>query len=110
MQNKCNKYEAYYVFSDEAAFEEHLKDCPDCQKEHIKMQKISNLVQSVKDEYASNQSQRKKLVSCAAFLIFSFATIAAYGIYSYNAPSALSETSLLYDLGCPVDEYGLLKM
>lgn len=111
MRDKCTKYESYYVFCDEESFNEHLKSCTDCQNEHLKMQKVSTLVQGVKASYfADKQTKLKKLVSCVAFLIFSLTTVAGYGIYSYNHNAIMSDGSLLYDLGCPVDEYGLLKM
>ena len=40
-ENKCNKYEAYFVFQNEEAFNEHIKNCPDCKKEHEKYLKVS---------------------------------------------------------------------
>ncbi len=111
MQNKCNQYEAYYVFCDEEKFNEHLKSCPDCQEEHFKMQKISSLVQGTKSLYfANNRKRLNKMVSCAVFLILSFTTIVSYGLYSNNQNAIMSDGSLLYDIGCPVDEYGLLQI
>ena len=38
---QCNGYEAMYTFLNDEDFERHLKECPQCAKEHEKMQKVT---------------------------------------------------------------------
>ena len=48
---QCNGYEAMYTFLNDEDFERHLKECPQCAKEHEKMQKVSNIIQITAGEY-----------------------------------------------------------
>ena len=50
-ENKCDKYESFFVFRDKEAFNEHLEHCPDCKKEHEKYLKVSALVKEVAPAY-----------------------------------------------------------
>lgn len=46
-KQKCDKYEAFFVFNDEKAFYEHIENCPDCKAQHEKYLKVSSLVKEV---------------------------------------------------------------
>ena len=48
MDKKCTKYEALFTFRSEEELNEHIANCPDCQKEHENMQKVSELLKEVK--------------------------------------------------------------
>lgn len=113
MDNKCSKYEGLFIFSDEKTFNEHLSNCEDCQKEHEKMQKISDILSEVKPYYSIKRKKIMKLKAvCAAMMIMFFS--ASFGIYTND--SDLADT-LIYgealsaeDLGFPVDSYGLIMV
>ena len=72
-RKKCDKYEAFFVFQNEEAFNNHIKECPDCQKEHEKYMKVSSLVKEVAPVYLEKHKKRKmgaikKLACC--FVMF----------------------------------------
>lgn len=113
MDKKCTKYEALFTFRSEEDLMEHIKTCPDCQEEHEKMQKISELLQEVKPYYISKRKNLAKLkIACALLMIFITGTTA--GLINLN--SDISDT-LKYgatlsaeDMGLPVDSYGLITI
>ena len=59
-ENKCNKYESFFIFRDEEAFNEHLEHCPDCKKEHEKHLKVSSLLKEVAPVYLEKKRKEKK--------------------------------------------------
>ena len=114
-QNKCDKFEALFVFNDDKAFLNHLDECPDCKKEYEKHIKISQLVKEVAPVYLGKkrkekQSVIKKLACCFVFL----AGLSAFGGYKYfdeyNYLNSLDEDSYISTMGLPVDEYGFLEI
>ena len=115
-KRKCDKYEAYFVFKDDKAFNEHLKNCPDCREEHAKYLKVSNLVKEVAPVYLAKRNKRKidavkKLACCFIFLAgFSvYSGYQLYGDYTFQVNSA-DESYISSSLGLPVDEYGFLEI
>ena len=113
-QNKCDKYEAFFVFKDEEVFLNHIKECPDCQKEHEKQLKISQMVKEVAPLYLEKKRKEKasiikKLACCFVFFI----GLSAFGGYKYfdeyNYLNA-DEDSYISTMGLPVDEYGFLEI
>lgn len=113
MDNKCSKYEGLFVFSDEEKLKEHLNECEDCQKEHEKMQKISDLLQEVKPYYLKKKNRLRRLRVVASFLFIMFFSTTFGFVYTNEDLS----DSLMYgevltaeDLGFPVDSYGLLMV
>ncbi len=111
MDKKCDKYESLFIFSDEATLQEHIAECEDCRKEHEKMQRVSDLIQEVKDDYKRPKYVALK-VACVLFLfIVCGASIEMldlrYGILDtvkYGAPLTME------DLGFPTDSYGLIQV
>ncbi len=113
MDKKCNKYEAYYVFGNDESFIEHLRTCPDCREQHLKMQKLSDLIKGAAPLYLAKEKRKKikKVLSYVALFFVCFAGVSFFQQNSYNHTEVLSaESSILYQSGCPVDEYGLLKI
>ena len=113
MDKKCSKYEGLFVFSDEKTFNEHLSECEDCQKEHEKMQKVSNLLGEVKFYYKARSKRIMKLRAvCAAAMIMFFS--ATFGVVTTDSDlgDALmyGNTLSAEDLGFPVDSYGLIMV
>lgn len=114
MDNKCNKYEGLFIFSDEKTLQEHIATCEDCKAEHEKMQKVSDLINEVKPYYMKKKKNTlRKLRAVAAVLLVVFFS-ATFGVI-YNNEDLTD--SLMYgeslsaeDLGFPVDSYGLLMV
>lgn len=115
MKEKCNKYEAFFVFTNEKEFQIHLLECGDCQKEHQKAQKISALVKEAAPYYKNLKRRNSALKKvCASFLLV--LTLFGAGIFynNHNANQYLAQAyleeygSAISDMGFPVDEYGLL--
>ena len=110
---KCTKYEALFTFSDEAKLLEHIKVCPDCRKEHEKMQKVSELLQEAKPYFKEERKKFAKIkLACTTCVMF--LCITTLGIVNFNTD--ISDT-IQYgavlsaqDLGLPVDSYGLLMV
>lgn len=112
MGNKCNKYEAFFVFSKDEDFQEHLNSCPDCQEEHLKMLKISSLIKEVRPLYLGKERNSKiaKLVAVLLLMVFctGFVTIQIYNEKYNNLVTA--QESVVAKMGLPYDEYGLLSV
>ncbi len=107
----CNGYEAMYTFLSEEAFNEHLKVCEECAKEHARMQRVSELIQEAKPYIKEKQKRRTILKSAAAFFVVAFATLSIplcmTGVNVYD--DLVAQNSLTaQELGLPVDEYGFL--
>lgn len=115
MIDKCNKYEGLFVFGNEDDLQEHLRVCPDCQKEHEEMQKVSTLVKEVKPFIRKNRAHSKfklKVAACFLTLIFGFGMINFLipRDINKNKTSLATEISPVAQMGLPTDEYGLLDI
>ena len=113
MNDKCTKYEALFTFATQEEFEEHIKNCPDCQKEHEKMQQVSKLIQEAKPCFVEHRRNFAKIKAVAA----SFALIiltATLGVINFDTDISdtikYGTTLSAEDLGLPVDSYGLLMV
>lgn len=113
MKDKCTKYEALFTFSDEQTFQEHLKTCPDCQAEHEKMQKVSELIQEAKPYFTHKRKNFAKVkIACAIFaMCLSAGTLGVINLNTDISDTIKYGTTLsAEDLGLPVDSYGLLMV
>ena len=113
MKEKCTKYEALFTFASQEEFEKHLKECPDCQREHEKMQQVSELIKEAKPYFIERRKNFAKIKAVAA----SFALImftAALGVINFDTDISdtirYGTTLSAEDLGLPVDSYGLLMV
>lgn len=111
MDKKCSKYEALFTFGTEEDLLAHIKECPECAKEHEKMQKVSSLIQEVKPHF---KKQRKNLqvfkIACTLlFLVFSSCSLM---YMNTDISDTLKYGAVLSaeDLGLPVDSYGLIMV
>lgn len=116
-KQKCDKYEAFFTFQDEEAFYNHLKNCPDCQAEHEKYQKVSALVKEVAPAYLEKQKKNKsnilKQAACFVLILTGFVGLMGYKIYednSYNQINNYLEDSYVSSMGLPTDNYGFLEL
>lgn len=111
MDKKCNKYEAIFTFGTQEDLLNHIAQCPECAKEHEKMQKISSLVQEVRTHYSKKQktNQVLKIVCTLLFLVFGSA---AFVLNSNDLTDTIKYGTTLsaQDLGFPVDSYGLIMV
>ena len=113
MNEKCNKYEALFIFSTEEEFKKHIQSCKDCQKEQEIMNKVSELIKEVKPELINLRKTAAKIkVACAAFAIL----LSGVTLGVINLNTDISDT-LRYgqvlsveDYGFPVDSYGLIMV
>ena len=113
MENKCNKYEALFTFSNENDFLNHVKNCASCESEHLVLNKISSLIKEVAPEYLARErrSNLRKAVSCCLCLVIGITGVIGYQINNYVSQNiGYSTSSIIYQQGLPVDDYGFLKI
>lgn len=111
MNDKCNKFESLFIFSDEKTLKEHVLACSECRKEYEKMNRVSDLINEVKNEYKKPANIGIK-VACALFLfVVGGVSIQMldlqYGFLDtikYGSPLTIEE------LGLPTDDYGLIQV
>ena len=115
MEDKCNKYEGYFLFSDERVFNEHLKNCPDCQREREREEKLSALIKDSKGEYQKLVKRNLKKIyakiACVLVLFVGIGSTAGYNFYRNNClinPNVYNSAyiSVIENSGLPTDEYG----
>lgn len=115
-ENRCNKYENFFIFNNEEVFNEHLKNCPDCQAEHEKFIKISELVKEVAPQYLEKQKNIKKLkavkkLACCFIAFIGLTSFTGYKLYiSDNYQSNYQDDSYIMTMGLPTDDYGFLDL
>lgn len=115
MKDKCNKYEGYFLFSDEKTLDEHIKNCPDCQREREKEERLSALIKNSESEYKKlvkqNLNKAYAKIACMLLLFAGIGTTTGYNLYkssniinpnSYNS----AYISVIENSGLPTDEYG----
>lgn len=115
MENKCNKYEAYFTFSNEEDFQKHLQECEDCRKQFEKEQRLSELIKDSASTYnklKQKNSLKKSLVKTACALLV-FSTLGLYTGINLQEKSEYqkfmtnnTETSIIAQEGLPTDEFG----
>ncbi len=113
MTEKCNKYEALFIFGNDETLQKHIEECEDCRKEHEKMQKVSELLKEVRPYYRQKRKNIAKMkIACAIFTIcFSSVTL---GVINLNTDISdtikYGSTLTAEDLGLPVDSYGFIMV
>lgn len=114
MKNKCDKFESYFVFRNDEEFMNHISECEDCHNEFLKQKQVSSLIKEVSDVYKTREKKKIKqaFASCFAFLMIFFAGFGVFTFENYHKLAKIqdSEYGYIYDMGFPVDEYGLLKI
>ena len=109
--NKCQKYEGLFVFSDDATFQAHLAECEDCRAEHERMQRVSQLLQEVKPHFVSERKKFAKFkIACAITFIMLSGTVLGLANFNNDVTDTLRYGTTLNaeDYGFPVDDYGFL--
>ena len=114
-KEKCNNYEAYFVFSSNKDFENHLENCEDCRQEHEKYRKVSQLVKEVAPIYLKRKQQQKisvvKKLACCFVLFVGLTAFTGYKAYdNYVMNQEVNEDSCISTLGLPIDDYGFLEI
>lgn len=121
MNKKCTKFKEIYLFRNDAEMDEHLKNCPDCQAEMEKMNKVSELIQEVKPYYVQRRkaaSMRLKVACILCFGMLSFLSVnyfiqfANSNIYqnNYYTSDTLQSAQTINEYGIPLDNYGLIAV
>ena len=115
MNNKCNKYEGLFVFSDEETLKNHIANCEDCAQEDKIQKEVSSLLDEVKLYYRAkrkNRINRLRAACAVVFLLFSSISIGGMVLTNDDILDTLKygETLSAEDLGFPVDSYGLLMV
>lgn len=111
---KCNKFQQYFIFSNNDDFQKHLEECPDCKAQNDEFERISDLVKEVKFVY--KQKRKNKLitkVACVSALMmftFSFALFNNVGYFTENVYSEYSQDTIIDEMGMPIDSYGLIMV
>ena len=83
MENKCQKFEGLFVFSDEETLQEHIKECPECAAEAKKMQRIAEILQEVRPYFIKKRKHYATLkIACAITFIILSGTV--LGITNFN--------------------------
>lgn len=115
-KNKCDKYEAFFVFNNEEAFNAHMENCPDCKNEHEKYLKVSSLVKEVAPYYLSRCEKRRlsavKKLACCFVLLVGITGFTGYKLYDDNSfqVNNVEDSYIGTTLGLPTDEYGFLAI
>jgi len=115
-ENRCDKYEAYFVFQDEKKFLEHLQSCDDCKKEHEKYMKVSELVKEVAPVYLSKRQKAKistiKRLACCFIAFIGLTAFTGYKMYDDYMLQSYSQDydSCIGAMGLPTDDYGFLDL
>ena len=112
MKNKCTKYEAYFTFSSQDDFNNHLCECEACMLEHEKMQKVSSLIQEVKPHFLRKRRNNKLIKAACSILLLIFIGTGIGIVNNGDLYDTLiyGETLSAEDLGFPVDSYGLIMV
>lgn len=111
-EKKCSGYESKFTFLNDDDFKKHLEECEECRLEHLRMQRVTELIQEAKPYFNRNKS-RKTFVkaACAAFVVFVMS--GCYSMFTmsgfYDNMVASNQPSI-EEMGLPVDEYGLLMV
>ena len=113
MNNKCEKYEGLFIFGDETKLAEHVKTCPDCQKEQERMDKVSALISEVAPAFRQKRINNARVkLACASFALVMF--VSPLGVVNFNVDVRdtimYGQTLTLEDYGLPVDSYGLISV
>ena len=111
MENKCSKYEGLFIFTDEETLAKHLLECKECRKEQERMDKVSDLIDEVKDYYYSKSRKKPILKIACVFMLLMFSTASISVIENYDRmidTIEYGDTLSAEDLGFPVDSYGLI--
>lgn len=117
MKEKCTKYEALFKFRDEKELEEHIKTCPECQKEQEKMEKISSLIQEVKPYYIKKRKDsfgRMKVACILGLGLFVGVLLGHFAQFvmptNTNSYDVSSSSYSVNEYGMPIDSYGLITV
>ena len=111
MNDKCNKFESLFIFSNEKTLKEHVLACPECRKEYEKMNRVSDLIKEVKPE--SKKPANVGVKSAWAWFLCVIGGVSIqmldlqYGFLDtikYGSPLTIEE------LGLPTDDYGLIQV
>ncbi len=114
-ENKCGKYEAYFVFNGGGEFAEHIKNCPDCQKERLRQQKVSELIKETAPAYLKMEEQKHKSlikkIACCVALFAGFSAYTGYNMYDdYMLMQDIIDNSCISMIGLPTDDYGFFEI
>ena len=111
MTDKCTKFESLFIFSDENALHEHIKECEDCRSEYEKMNKVSELVKEVKPCYKKNNANALK-AACVLFAFVAGCTVFRIADMNYGIIDTIKYGQELSaeDLGFRTDDYGLIMV
>lgn len=117
MKEKCTKFESLYIFKSEDELKEHVQNCPECQAEMQKMERVSELIQEAKPYFVYKQklSYTKMKVACImCFGLFAGTLIGYFTQFNYyisaNNYSSEYSTQATNEYGIPVDNYGLITV
>lgn len=100
----CKGFKEQFINLNKNELLAHIQICESCKKEYLEMEKLSNLLNTVKPHYLKKQNFVKSFKTAAVLTLTIFTGfMAAYlaNTYSHNALS-------LDDLGFPTDEYGFI--
>lgn len=116
-ENKCDKYEAFFVFKGEEELHKHLEECEDCRKEYEKYKKLSMLIKDAAPAYKAKQRKNKifrlKAIACSFILFFGLSVVTGYRVYDEYSLSQYdpgSEYTYADSYGMPTDDYGFIEL
>ena len=116
-EKKCDKYEALFVFRSDDELKEHIKECPECQKEYETQMKISALVKEVAPVYLNRQDKWKtrvmaKMAACFVMLVGITGIYTGYCMYSEDSfqVNSAEDSFIESNMGLPTDDYGFLEI
>ena len=111
MTDKCTKFESLFIFAEENALQEHIKECENCRSEYEKMNKVSELVQEVKPCYKNRHSNALR-AACVLFAFVAGGTVFGIVDMNYGIVDTIKygQEMSAKDLGFRTDDYGLIMV
>lgn len=123
MENKCDKYESYFLFGNTEGLEKHIESCADCRDEAENQKKLSYLLNFAGKECKKLQQNRHQRhlakAACFVLLIITIGSYTGYNSYitnklnqNYNYSIFSSDdfnSAILSQKGYPTDSFGFIE-
>ncbi len=103
-KKKCEGFKEQFINLNENELYEHIQTCESCRIEYLEMQKLSEVLKTVKPYYIKKQNIIKTFKTAAILTLTIFT-----GFMATYLTGTYHQNNLSFDdLGFPTDEYGFI--